>query len=84
MVLGLGEFALFRCSLYFGSFGRLRSNIFFSSFIFKRRKHANLVASFVEVIIYVFCVFVLVLFFFVDFSLVWLGFFLLWVYEGYS
>lgn len=45
------ELALFKCSLYFGSFGRLRSNIFFSSFVFKKRKHANLVAAFVEIII---------------------------------
>lgn len=45
------EFALFKCSLYFDSSVRLRSNIFFSSFLFKKRKHANLVAAFVEVII---------------------------------
>lgn len=50
--VGIGrKFALFKCSLYFGSFGRLKSNIFFSSSVFKQRKHANLVAAFVEVII---------------------------------
>lgn len=50
--IGIGrKSALFKCSLYFGSFVRLRSNIFFSSFVFKKRKHANLVVAFVEVII---------------------------------